>query len=149
MTLQYGKRPTIDEHVTLKPQLIRTTEAVRLAEPPALDGRIDAGEYDDAPYSGNFRAVVRPAVGDKRTRFCVGYDDAAVYIAVVAEADDPASLPQVERGRDGDVRDDDLIELFFDANHDHESYGHLVANLYGDRYDAVGGPGRGKYADSS
>jgi CubicO group peptidase (beta-lactamase class C family) len=147
LTLQYGDRSPIQQEITLRPQMIRTTEAVRLARAPAIDGRIEEGEYGTAPYVTDFRAVARPAVGNKQTRFCVGYDDTHVFVAAIAEADNPAAFPQIDRGRDGEVWEDDSIELFFDGNHDHSTYIHLAANLRGDRYDGLGGPAKGKFGD--
>lgn len=94
-----------------------------------------------------WRQAEEPIAGNKQTRFCVGYDDTHVFVAAIAEADNPAAFPQIDRGRDGEVWEDDSIELFFDGNHDHSTYIHLAANLRGDRYDGSGGPAKGKFGD--
>jgi len=47
------------------------------------------------------------------------------------------------------VWNDESLELFINANHDHTTYNHFSANLRGDLYDARGGPGCGKFGDKT
>jgi hypothetical protein len=148
-SVRYGKRPFVTKPMLMRPLLQRKSEAVRLATPPAIDGVIGPDEYADAPYAGDFRAVARPAVGDKPTRFCLGYDDEMLYMAAVAVADQPGTFPRIVRGRDGPLWEDNSMELFIDANHDHASYHHFIANLVGDRYDGLGGKEHGTFGDAA
>jgi hypothetical protein len=145
--VRYGEFAPLEQGFRLRPVLRRKTEAVRVARAPVIDGVMQEGEYAGAPPASGFRPPERHTGSGKQTRFYTAYDDERLYLAVVAEEDNPAALEKPKRDRDGDVWRDDSIEVFLDASRDRTTYHQFIANLAGSRFDGVGGPEHGKWGN--
>jgi len=141
-----GKEITTIEQA-LQPLVRRSTVAVRLAASPKVDGKIDPGEYGNAPWSGGFVDYRGKGYPKRKSRFVVGYDDRALYIAVEAEENDPGSITVEPRERDGDIWRDDDVEVFIDATLDRKTYHQFSVNLNNNQYDGIGGPTHGQFGD--
>ena len=148
--LRYPGAPSVETSRTLRPVLRQGTTAQRITESPTIDGVIRESEYAGPKANAGFVSVENPVVPvEKDTRFYVAYDDKALYVAVVADENDPAAIETPERERDGGVWQDDSVEIFIDATHDRETYHQFIVNLNGVQYDAVGGPDQGPFGDLS
>jgi hypothetical protein len=113
----------------------------RLDEAPVLDGRLEEAVWSrtaraDQLYSyvSSHVAAVPAAVG---SRFHIGYDDEALYIGFVGFDEHPDSLLAFVVDRDTDQWwREDVVEIFMDADLDHQSYAHLGFNSLGTAADA-------------
>ncbi len=74
------------------------------------------------------------------TRFRVGCDDKAVYLAVIAAEKSPRTPPRLGKMRDDPlIRKDDLIELVLDPTGQGKDRRQFATNLDGVQYDALRG----------
>jgi hypothetical protein len=96
---------------------------------PTIDGTINAAEYAGAPlikadtFNGVYALNVGDdswPVGDHAFSAWVVHDDEAIYVAVDV-TDDNIVLDTAEAGsEDQSTWEDDSVEIFFDADHNHE-----------------------------
>ncbi|MFH1566570.1 MAG: tetratricopeptide repeat protein, partial [Gemmatimonadota bacterium] len=118
----------------------------RLPSSPLVDGRIEgdtaweAAARTDSFYLYSHRhAVALPAT--QPTRLYAGYTPEALYLAVWSHDDHPDSLvAKVVPGQEGNqvgipldqsIWQDDVVELFLDADFDHRAYAHVGINSAG------------------
>ena len=144
--LAEGKEAT-NFSTQLQPAIRRRTTAVRLAESPVIDGVVSEGEYGGARLNSGFvehRGIGRP---EHDTGFLVAYDREALYIAVIAKEPDPGAIVVRPRDRDGEVWQDDDIEVFIDANLDRTTYRQFLVNTDAVQSDVIGGPEHGDFGD--
>ncbi len=96
-------------NLSLNAQNIKTVEAKRTAQPPKIDGKMDAlwqrapvatGFYEFEPGFGN------PAPPEYKTEVRVLYDDVALYILAVMHDPDPGSISREFALRDNMVTSD-------------------------------------------
>ncbi len=132
-----GPTPLAPVEYWLRPVLHRSVVARRVERAPLIDGLVGAKEYGeepDAPVLWETHVRKEPEFG---TRFRVGYDDKAVYVAVTAAEKAPAKLPQSGKLRDDPLtRKDDHIEVVIDPSGRGKDRHQFVVNLAGARYDA-------------
>ena len=106
----------------------------RASEPPALDGRLTEGVWQDAPWTADFVDIegdLRPAPRF-RTRAKMLWDDTYFYIA--AEMEEPhvwATLTE----RESVIFQDNDFEVFLDPDGDNHSYFELEINALGTVWD--------------
>jgi len=118
----------------------------RLRQRPVVDGRLEEDEaWSGAARSDSFyvyshrHAVALPA--SRPTRLYLGYTDQALYVGLWAYDEHPDSLVavtqpgaegnQVGRALSGSIWRDDVVELFLDADFDHQAYAHIGINSLG------------------
>lgn len=81
-----------------------------LSQPPNIDGRLQAGEWDNASLISNFVPLGQKELSSLPTIFYLSYDSQNLYIAFSCHS---LSKPIAqERERDGNVWEDDAIEIF-------------------------------------
>ncbi len=109
----------------------------RLAEPPAIDGRIDDGAWQQAALLDGFvQSYPEPgAPAGLATTVRLGFDSAAIYVAVAA-VDDPALVRAALHARD-DLADDDRVALYLDTFGDRSRAYALRFNPLGVQQDGV------------
>lgn len=118
----------------------RTYPCHRLAQTPALDGKLDDAAWKDSPDATGF--YIYKAGGsdkyalEKQTCFKAGWTEDALYIAVRAEESAPEKLMTAAKDN-GEVWGDDSIELFFFPAAA-RNYTQLVVNSAGRRYNGRG-----------
>jgi hypothetical protein len=110
---------------------------------PALDGRISAGEWDDAPVLSGFYQLAGGATLDKQagyqTEVRLGYDDKALYIACKLYEEDVKNLTAVYELRDGKVWRDDCIDFsILPPNTPNDKYYQFIVNPNGAVFDQIG-----------
>lgn len=107
--------------------------------PPKLDGRVEAAEWSGA---GKIPAFVNNSDGTPTaasTSMMIGHDDKSVYIAVVCQEPDMSKAKAAEMpGRDPNNYLNESIELFMNPKADRASYYHFIADIIGQKYDALG-----------
>jgi len=135
-----GPTPVLPVEYWLRPLLRRSVTARHLAKAPVIDGVIGEKEYGTDPAESSLLEThgrKEPANG---TRFRIGFDDKAVYVAVLAAEKAPRTLPRLGKMRDDPLlRKDDHIELMFDATGQGKDRRQFAVNLDGVQYDASRG----------
>ncbi len=105
------------------------------AKPPAIDGRLDPGEWDDATRLTNFSVFGTKALANQATEVFVTHDGENLYIAVRCAAS--ATPRAVVKDRDGQTWTDDAIEVFLQPDLSRGDYFQLVGNSAGAFYDSA------------
>jgi hypothetical protein len=96
--------------------------AVRTAEPPVIDGRLDDHVWRDAPADDRFRQSF-PDDGktpSERTEVRVLYDDEAIYVGLRMHDREPDKIVARLTRRDRNV-ETDVVGVAIDSRHDHSS----------------------------
>ncbi len=110
--------------------------AVRVSEPPRLDGRLDDPAWALAEPATGFRQQV-PHDGDSstlRTEVRILYDDEAVYVGARMFDPDPAAIV-ARLGRLDAGTQSDQFEVDFDSYHDHRTSFQFYVNPLGVKQD--------------
>ncbi|HEY3297940.1 MAG TPA: hypothetical protein VGK34_04720 [Armatimonadota bacterium] len=106
---------------------------------PKLDGRINADEWKGA---GTIPAFVNNADGTPAsivTSMRLGHDDKNLYVAIVASEPNLSGAKAVKmEGRDPNNYLNEAVELLLEPKADRVSYYHFVADILGQKYDALG-----------
>ncbi|MDQ3168704.1 MAG: carbohydrate binding family 9 domain-containing protein [Acidobacteriota bacterium] len=112
--------PAAAQTLTPRPSLA----AVKVAEAPAVDGRVlDDQAWAAAPAGGAFTQIAPDAGAamSERTEVRVVYTDTTLYIGVVAYDRDPQAIVTASPKRDGALEDTDSIRLILDTYRDRQS----------------------------
>lgn len=135
-----GPTPTHPLEYWLRPLLRRSVTAEPLLCGPIIDGIVTAKEYGAGPDEPSLLETHGRKEPNYGTRFRVGYDDKAVYVAVTAEEKNPRTLPRLGKTNDDPlIRKDDHIELAIDPTGRGKDRRQFTVNLDGVRYDALRG----------
>ena len=119
-----------------------TIPCYRCAAPPAIDGRLRDGIWQQVPWIGGFRLLNATAeYAPVPTRFALCYDDHALYLAVVCQEPYMSGVKADLTGDDAPVYSNDAIEFFVDPLRKHTPYYQLIFNTAGGRYDGKGTDG--------
>jgi|GEM_PF-2450658 len=106
---------------------------------PTIDGRVNDDEWKDA---GTIPELVKNADGSVasiKTRMRIGHDDKNLYIAVVADEPNMASAKAAKfTERDPSNYTNEAIELLLEPKADRVSFYHFIADILGQKYDALG-----------
>jgi len=104
--------------------------------PPAIDGAIDDACWSrSAAILRGFVETDASRLAGPRTQAWVCRDAERLYVAARCEEPSVRSLRADARDRDDPVWRDDCVELFIDANHDRQSFHHVIVNAIGTIYD--------------
>lgn len=85
--------------------------AQRMQTPPAIDGVVQADEWQEALKITDFWFPVRQQKGEFPTTAYLGYDSKFLYIAFECEDPEPGKILAQERKRNGAVEKDDFVAL--------------------------------------
>jgi hypothetical protein len=113
-----------------------TVYAVRVENPPVIDGVVAPGEYPGEPARGFKQEqpnLGQPAIND--TEVYVVYDDDALYFGIVCYDENVTATVANEVTRDAYMQEDDCIDIMIDANNDNDSAYDLMINCMGNMYD--------------
>jgi hypothetical protein len=112
----------------------------RADQPPVIDAALGDACWSDAMIATDF--AVLGSAGTQRafrqTTVRASWDDAALYLHVIALEPDPASITADVTRRDGTVWLEDAIEIFLLRDTSSASYLHLIVNATGTLYDERG-----------
>jgi hypothetical protein len=97
-----------------------TVRAVRLAEPPQLDGLVNEALWDQIPPAGDFtqQNPDEGAAATERTEVRIGFDDNNLYIGIICFDSHPEQIVITQNRRDGELRDTDSVQILLDTFHD-------------------------------
>jgi hypothetical protein len=124
----------------------RTAEAVRVATPPRIDGRLDEPVWLEAePLGGFVQRIPRDGTpASEPTEVRILFDDQAVYVGVWLWDSNPAAIVDGEAIRDSRLDDSDAVLLVFDTYHDRQNGFVFGTNPSGIEYDGqVSNEGQG------
>ncbi|MCZ6767697.1 MAG: DUF5916 domain-containing protein, partial [Acidobacteria bacterium] len=115
-----------------------SVSAVRVENPPVVDGRVNEQEWEAAPMASDFlqqRPVLgAPATEKTEVRFL--YTQDALYIGVICFDSEPDQIVDTQSRRDGNLGDSDSILIILDTYHDHQNGFLFGTNPSGIQYDA-------------
>ncbi|MGI5817832.1 MAG: DUF4838 domain-containing protein [Armatimonadota bacterium] len=108
--------------------------AVRVEEPPTIDGEISEDLWDDADVLTDF--IMWGATGQARyaTRVRVVHDGANLYVALECEQDTSRLVTQAAP-RDGSTWKDDSVEIFINPDRRDPAYAQFIVNAAGAFFD--------------
>jgi hypothetical protein len=115
---------------------------------PVTEGLVIDGVIEDAWGQPAIDTFVDTAAGkpvDWKTRVWLRYDADNLYIAAKMDEPDMSELVCMVTDRDGDVWQDDALEIFLDPTNTHKDdvYYHLMVNAAGTLADRQGKPDAG------
>lgn len=117
----------------------RRLRALHIAEPIAVDGKLDEPAWSRAEPASDFIQqepdTGRPA--SEKTEVRVLYDEKNLYIGIRAFDSEPKLIDARELRRDGGFENDDKIEILLDTNHDLRDAYRFVVNPLGTQQDAL------------
>ena len=113
--------------------------ALRVEQPPVIDGVLDDAAWQKAPAGGDF---VQDEPGDgvpmtERTEFRVLYDARALYIGIWCYDSEPEKILARVMARDDFPMEDDYIYIAIDTFLDRRNGYNFTINPNGLRYDAL------------
>ncbi len=113
--------------------------AVRVDEPPRLDGRLDDRAWTLAlPQTKFMQAYPNSgAEPSEPTQFRVVFDDDHLYFGIRCEESDPSQVIARDMSRDGSLFSDDYCAIVFDTFLDRRNGYYFGFNANGARYDAL------------
>ena len=111
--------------------------AVPSAGEITVDGALDEAAWGSGEWSSGFHVLDLPGVpASAQTRFKVRFDEAHLYVGIVAEEPHMDEIQTLATQRDGRVWADDCIEVMVDATGERVEYYHFAVNTAGAIYDA-------------
>ena len=126
--------------------------AVRVVEPPRIDGQLDDAVWQRAARITEFvqQSPIEGAPATEDTEIFVAYDDTHLYVGMHAHYSDPSMVRANRVDRDQARRGDDTISIYFDTFLDQQRAYVFSLNGYGVQGDSLmdsrgggGGGGRG------
>ena len=123
----------LTDHVKNNPQ---KAEMQSVETPPTIDGQLNEALWQQSPTVT--RLIPRQADGHApvETEAWLRYDDTSLYLAVRCHEPLMRDVISETTTRDGEVLEDDTIEILFDSNHDRKTFHHFAVNPDGALYDA-------------
>ncbi|MEA3401624.1 MAG: carbohydrate binding family 9 domain-containing protein [Armatimonadota bacterium] len=126
---------TADEQIhSVKPTVAAV--CVMSSQPVEVDGRLDDAAWEAAVPVSGFTISGLEALAPNQTAFRILRDRDALYIGVRCLEQNMDGLEATVANRDGSVWHDDVVELFLDTNHDHESFKQFAVNPLATRFDS-------------
>ncbi|NLO06637.1 MAG: hypothetical protein GX131_12495 [candidate division WS1 bacterium] len=104
-----------------------------------VDGELSEPAWDEAIAASGFTISAVDALAKNQTAFRIVRNADTLYLGVRCVEENMAGLKTNVTMRDGSVWHDDVIELFLDANHDHETYYQFAVNAIATRFDSRSG----------
>ena len=94
-----------------------SVSALRVEEPPLLDGRVNEREWEAAPMASDFvqqwPVLGAPATEKTEVRFL--YTQDALYIGVICFDSEPDQIVDTQSRRDGNLGNSDSILIILDT----------------------------------
>jgi len=111
---------------------------VRVAQPPAIDGRLDDASWAGAAHITQFvqRRPLDGAPATEQTEIYIAYDSDRLYFGIYAHYSDP-SLVRANRVDRDQIWSDDRVSVIFDPFRDQQRGYRFAINAYGVQGDAL------------
>ncbi|MBT7865290.1 MAG: carbohydrate binding family 9 domain-containing protein, partial [Opitutales bacterium] len=113
--------------------------AVRLDEPPKIDGHLDEDVWKTAPMAGPLLQYQPSSYArmDQETFFRVAYDENYLYIAIWCWDTEPDRIVARYMRRDDELWNDDSVNINLDTFNDQRNSYTFLVNPNGTRHDAI------------
>jgi hypothetical protein len=128
------------------PYIQRQLAAKKLSEPPVIDGDLSDSVWQEAATGDRFTDQKTMEEVADQTKFWLGYDENAIYLAVYSYDSDPDAILMAETKRDAGLWRDDHIQFEIDAYHSHNwgDFSSFSVNARGTQNSEMGGGRSGK-----
>ena len=125
----------LTEHVKKFPEQTRITT---MEKAPEIDGKLDDDVWNREPTVA--RLIPRKADGyaPVETEAWMGFDDSFLYVGIRCHEPVLRDVISETRQRDGNLGEDDSVEVLFDTNHDRKTYHRFAINPAGTWFDSRG-----------
>jgi len=110
-------------------------ECARTAVPPAIDGDLSDPAWNAAAPISDF-VFPHGGVVSVQTVVRLLYDDANLYVSVLAFEPRLSGMTVTHAERDSDVWEDDSVDVMLDTTNSKKAYYHFIVNPNGVLYDA-------------
>ena len=143
VTIQRTFFPTtlllITAPLALAQGVAKRTDVPRSAEPPDIDGVIDADEWSRAQRVEDLHQVVPVefSAPSERTVWYLMYDDEALYVAAQAYDSQPNAIVARTMRQGGSIDSDDSLNILIDTFNTKRSGFSFAMNPNSVRYDAI------------
>jgi hypothetical protein len=107
----------------------------RVTTAPIMDGRLDPGEWANAGVLSDFVLLGGGTLPHLPTHVMVMHTQQALYIGAQMDDDKPDQLVANVSTQDGNVTEDDCLELFVDTDAARKHYAHFAVNSLGTKFD--------------
>ena len=133
-----------DEEVN--PYIQRQLAGRKLTEPPVIDGDLSDSVWQEAATGDRFTDQKTIEEPSDKTRFWLGYDESAIYLAVYCYDSEPDRILMEETKRDVGLWRDDHITFEIDPYHTHNwnDFSSFSVNPRGTQSSDMGGGRSGK-----
>jgi hypothetical protein len=121
----------------------RAIDCASVDNEPSLDGNLDDDCWKTAPVAAQFVQKDDASPAEFATVAKVVYDNDCLYIALECAEPSPEKLLHSVTARDGDVWEENEIELFFDPGRDGKVVFQMVFNSGGTQFDMKYADGKG------
>jgi hypothetical protein len=128
------------------PYIKRQLPARKLSEPPIIDGDLSDAVWQEASIGDRFTDQKTMTEVSDKTRFWLGYDENAIYLAAYCYDADPDRILMEQTKRDSGLWSDDHITIEIDAYHTHNwgDFSSFSVNPRGTQDSEMGGGRSGK-----
>lgn len=123
----------------------------KCAVAPVIDGKLDEPVWKSAAHIKELVKDDPPVPGRIKTEVFLLYDDDNLYVGFRCHEPNMKKLLQssFHSKRDDEIWNDECVEVFIDADHDHTSLYHFIVNCKGAKYDEIYGDVRWQAANSA
>ncbi|HEY3129184.1 MAG TPA: DUF5916 domain-containing protein [Acidobacteriota bacterium] len=118
-------------------QPAREVRAVKVEQAPKIDGVVDDAAWESAPAATDF-IQQDPSFGSastEKTEVRFLFDNKNLYIGIICYDSEPERILVNQSRRDGDLQDDDSIQIVLDTFNDHQNGFVFGTNPIGVQYD--------------
>ena len=121
-------------------ETIPSINAGKMKTMPVIDGKIEQMEWRDAARIDSFNLFASQRTEQNRptskTEAWTGYDNDNLYIAFKCFKNNIKNIKADEKNRDGEICQDDSVEIFLNTNPDEKDYYQFTVNAIGTQGDA-------------
>jgi len=110
-------------------------QAAQAATAPVIDGRLDDACWSEATNMEGFYCPDYDGPAPEETMAWVCADGKAIYVAVVCKDRTPGDIVASETRRNGDLGNDDYVQVQIDPNHSHRDCYSFAVNSVGTQCD--------------
>ncbi len=117
----------------------REISAQEISRPVSVDGNLDDPQWQRATKVSGFvqKEPEEGSPASEITELRVLYDDENLYIGVFCFDSQPDKIVANQMRRDGELMNDDYLEIIIDTYHDHRNAFYFAVNPLGAKQDAL------------
>jgi len=136
--------PARAAEVALRPPVAPTVPAVRVEQPPKIDGRLDDACWQVATHLVGFWRMENAAPEYEPTEAWICYDRENIYVAWYCHDSQPNRIVAQQKKRGGSLKADDWVGVDLDVDFDKQSPYWFDVSAGGTQLDSIPGGGAAK-----